>query len=104
MAPPGSRSTALPGMGSAHVQVRQQDAPEAVVIATPDGQAADLASVTVTIERRTWFFQALLVSLVGLLAVAAGAAGLWQQRRHAVAQRRLASGPDQARPTEEVPS
>jgi hypothetical protein len=92
------------GKGSARIQVRQQDAPEAVVIAAPDGQAADLVSVTVTIERRTWFFQALLVSLVGLLATAAGAAGLWQQRRHAVAQRRVESGPDHARPTEEVPS
>ena len=95
------------GKGSAHVQVRPQDAPEAVVVATADGQAAELASVTVTIERRTWFFQALLVSLVGLLATAAGAAGLWQQRRHPVALEEAEGGPDGAdgaRPTEEVPS
>ncbi|KRE57220.1 hypothetical protein [Phycicoccus sp. Soil748] len=97
------RSTAT-GKGSARIQVRQADAPEAVVIATAEGRAADLVLVRVTVERRTWFFQALLVSLVGLLATAAGAAGLWQQRRHALTGRKAVTGPDHTRPTEEVSS
>jgi hypothetical protein len=97
------RST-VTGTGRARLQVRQADAPESVVVATADGRAADLASVTVTVERRTWFFQALLVALVGLLATAAGAAGLWQQRRHARAGRGDVTAPDRTRPTEEVPS
>ena len=97
------RST-VTGTGRARLQVQQADAPESVVVATADGRAADLASVTVTVERRTWFFQALLVALVGLLATAAGAAGLWQQRRHARAGREDLAAPDRTRPTEEVPS
>ena len=70
------------GRGTVRVTLDQDRAPESVVIATADGQAADLTSLTVTIERRTWFFQALLAALVGLLATVAGAAGLWHDVRH----------------------
>jgi hypothetical protein len=35
--------------------------------------------VTLTVQRRTWFFQAMLTALVGLLAASAGAAGLAQE-------------------------
>ena len=70
------------GEGTVRVTLDQDRAPESVVIATADGKAADLTSLTVTIERRTWFFQALLAALVGLLATVAGAAGLWHDVRH----------------------
>lgn len=89
----------LQGEGRVRLAVSQEDAPEAVVIATADGKPADIAELSVTIERRTWFFQALLVTLVGLLATAAGAAGLWQQRRRQV---HPTTPTDEARPTEEV--
>lgn len=74
------------GQGRGQLTVSQENAPEAVVIATADGTPADIAELSVTIERRTWFFQALLVTLVGLLAAAAGATGLWHQRRKATAR------------------
>lgn len=91
------------GEGRARLEVSQANAPEAVVIATADGKAADIAELSVTIERRTWFFQALLVALVGLLATAAGAAGLWQQRRRTAGGRpTAASTTDPARPTKEA--
>lgn len=73
------RQTAT-GEGRVRLTVDQAGAPESVVIAAPDGKPVDLSSLTVTVERRTWFFQALLVTLVGLLAAAAGGAGLWQNR------------------------
>jgi hypothetical protein len=62
------------------INLDQSGAPESVVIAAPDGKPVDLTSLTVTVERPTWFFQALLVTLVGLLATVAGAAGLWHNR------------------------
>jgi hypothetical protein len=78
------------GNGRARLHVDQADAPETLVVATADGKPADLASVTVTIQRHTWFFQALLTTLVGLLATLAGAAGLWQlRRRPSTPQQRL---------------
>lgn len=89
---------AVQGNGRVRLQVRQENAPEAVVLATADGKPADISRLTVTIERRTWFFQALLVSLVGLLAAAAGVAGLWQERRRGA--RPATTEP--ARPTEEA--
>ncbi|WP_270886617.1 hypothetical protein [Pedococcus sp. 5OH_020] len=61
--------------------LRQADAPEAVLIAAPAGGAPDLRSVTVTIERRTWAFQALLVTLVGLIVLSATLGALWYDRR-----------------------
>jgi hypothetical protein len=74
------RQTAA-GAGTVRLRVEQAQAPEALVVATPDGSPADLESLTVTIQSRTWFFQALLLGLVGLLAAAAGVAGLWHWRR-----------------------
>jgi hypothetical protein len=71
------------GTGAVHAGVDQADAPEAIVIAAPDGSAVDLSSLTVTVERRTWFFQAVLTAFVGLLAAIAGGVGLRQQWRTA---------------------
>lgn len=71
------------GEGRVRLSVEQTGAPESIVIAGPDGAPVDLTSLTVTVERRTWFFQALLVTLVGLLATATGAAALWQTRPRA---------------------
>jgi hypothetical protein len=68
------------GDGRVRLHLDQSGAPESIVIAAPDGQPVDLTSLTVTVERRTWFFQALLATLVGLLATVAGSAGLWQSR------------------------
>jgi hypothetical protein len=82
------RSTAQ-GEGRVRVEVDQADAPEALAVSAPAGT---LTSVTVTVERQTWFFQALLVALVGLLALAAGVAGLaqplWRRRGPASGSRR----------------
>jgi hypothetical protein len=74
------RQTAT-GAGTVRLRVDQGPAPEALVVAAPDGAPAELESLTVTVQNRTWFFQALLVGLVGLLSVVAGLAGLWHQRR-----------------------
>ena len=69
------------GDGRVRLTLDQSGAPESVVIAAPDGKPVDLTSLRVTVERPTWFFQALLVTLVGLLATVAGVAGLWQSGR-----------------------
>ena len=64
---------AATGKGVATLEVDQGDAPEALVVTTRGG--GDVTSVTMTIERRAWLFQSLLVALVGLLlAVGAGVA------------------------------
>ncbi|NYG07839.1 hypothetical protein BJ986_002326 [Phycicoccus badiiscoriae] len=73
------RQTAT-GAGLVRLTVDQSGAPESVVIAAPDGRPVALTKMTVTMQRKTWFFQALLLSLVGLLALVVGAAGLWQNR------------------------
>jgi hypothetical protein len=65
---------------TAELTIRQQDAPESLVIATPDGQPAALDSLTVTWQKGTWFFQSLVAALVGLLMAGAGAMGLWLAR------------------------
>ncbi|GAB3434908.1 hypothetical protein GCM10027517_03500 [Phycicoccus ginsengisoli] len=67
------------GTGSAHVQVDQGDAPEALVVTSPAG--GTITSVTVTVSRGTWFAQSLLVTLVGLILAAVGVAGLLGSRR-----------------------
>ncbi|TPG19309.1 hypothetical protein [Pedococcus bigeumensis] len=84
------------GDGRVRITVDQSGAPESVVIAAPDGKPVDLTSLRVTIARPTWFFQALLATLVGLLATVAGAAGLWQSWRHPTRGPALvpADGPD----------
>jgi hypothetical protein len=98
------RQTAT-GQGRVHLSVAQTDAPESIVIAAPDGSPVDLTSLTVTVERRTWFFQALLVTLVGLIAAVAGAAALWQARPR---RQRTTPSPDlkpaKPAPSEEAPS
>jgi hypothetical protein len=100
------------GKGRVRMSLDQSGAPETVVIAAPDGKPVDLTSLTVTVERRTWFFQALLTTLVGLLATLAGAAGLWQdvRRRSQRPTQDPSQGPSQGpddqtdtdAPTEEV--
>jgi hypothetical protein len=67
--------------GTVRLTVDQADAPESIVIATSAGAPADLSSVTLTAQRRAWFFQALLATLVGLLAALAGAVGFRQTRQ-----------------------
>ena len=98
------RQTAT-GQGRVHLSVEQTGAPESIVIAGPDGSPVDLTSLTVTVERRTWFFQALLATLVGLIAAVAGAAALWQARPR---RRRTTATPDlqpaMPAPAEEAPS
>jgi hypothetical protein len=91
------------GTGTVRLRVEQGGAPEALVVAAPDGSPAELDSVTLTIESRTWFFQALLLGLVGLLAVVAGVAGLWQLRGRpdAAAGADVPDSPDRTH-TEEV--
>jgi hypothetical protein len=71
------------GTGTVRLRVTQDRAPESLVVAAPDGSPAALDSVSVTAENRSWFFQALLLALVGLLSVVAGLAGLWHLRRGA---------------------
>lgn len=112
------RQTAT-GNGRVRLHLDQTGAPESVVIAAPDGTPVDLTSLRVTVERRTWFFQALLVTLVGLLATVAGAAGLWHNRpRRAKGVAKGPGGqpepktqtdgdqvrPDTDKPTQEVPA
>jgi hypothetical protein len=63
------------GTGRATVEVDQGDAPEALVVAA-DGGRGTVTSVTVTIARGTWFAQALLTTLVGLILAAVGLVGL----------------------------
>jgi hypothetical protein len=89
------------GTGTVRLQVEQDRAPESVVVAAPDGGPADLGVVTVTIASRAWFFQALLLALVGLLVVAVGVGGLWHLRP---ARRRGAAvqDPDEGVQHEEV--
>lgn len=57
------------GKGDATVTVLQASAPETVVI-TADGGKVD--SVTLSVQKKTWFVQALLAALSGLLLAVAG--------------------------------
>ncbi|QGN56775.1 hypothetical protein [Nostocoides sp. HKS02] len=68
------------GRGTVRLQVDQADAPESLVVATAQGTPADLSSLTLTVQRPTWFVQSLLAALLGLLAAAAGGVGLWRMR------------------------
>ena len=72
------------GTGTVQMSIDQADAPESVVIAAADGTPVDVHGLTLTVAHSTWFFQALLTALVGMLAVIAGAVGLrqeWMRRR-----------------------
>jgi hypothetical protein len=90
------------GTGTVRITVRQSDAPEALVIATADGRPAQLESVRLGVQHSAWVFQSLLCALVGLLAVAAGAGGLWQQHRRPGSTGRAESDTD--RQAQEVPA
>jgi hypothetical protein len=68
------------GAGVARVSLDQTAAPEALVVATASGAPAALESLTVTWQDRTWFHQALLTTLVGMLVTATAATALWRQR------------------------
>lgn len=66
--------------GSVRVEVDQANAPESLVVSAATGE---LSSVRLTVERGTWFFQSLLVTLVGAIATVAGVVGLVTQVRRA---------------------
>jgi hypothetical protein len=86
------------GTGTVRLHIDQADAPEAVVVSGVGGAPTDVHGVTLTVHKRTWFFQSLLTALVGLLATIAGAVGLWQSLR-----RRPAGAPVESdREVEEV--
>jgi hypothetical protein len=74
------------GTGTVRLSVSQSDAPESVVVTGKDGGSAALSSLTVTMHRPAWFVESLLVAVVGLLALAAGAFGLW--RDHSLTSRK----------------
>lgn len=57
------------GKGDARVTVLQASAPETVVITADSGK---VDSVTLSVEKKTWFVQALLAALSGLLLAVAG--------------------------------
>lgn len=66
------------GSGTVRLTVSQTTAPESVVVTAQDGGAARLSSLTVTMHRPAWFVESLVVAVVGLLALLAGAFGLWR--------------------------
>ena len=66
------------GPGPVTLTVRQENAPETLVIA-PEG--APLRSLTVTITEKTWFVEAVVAALVGLFLLLAGVSLLWSRRR-----------------------
>lgn len=74
------------GAGTVRLSVSQTAAPESVVVTGQGGGPAELSSLTVTMNRPAWFVESLLVSLVGLLALLAGAFGLW--RDHVLTSRK----------------
>lgn len=69
--------TSATGTGTSTLTLSQDGAPESVVITT-DKQR--LAAVTVTVERKAWFVQAMVGLLVGL-ALLVGALLLWRSTR-----------------------
>lgn len=87
------------GTGAVRVTVHQSDAPQSLVIATADGAPAHLDSLTLSVHRSTWVFQSLLCALVGLIALVAGAAGLWQLRKRPA---RKTTAPETDQPAAQV--
>ena len=55
------------------VELDQAHAPESLVVLAPAGE---LSTITLTVERPTWFFQAALAALLGLIALVVGVVGL----------------------------
>lgn len=74
------RSSASGG-GRTSLVLSQAFAPESLVVGSAHGATSALESVTLEWEHHAWFFQALVVTVVGLLLTLAGAAGLWRSRR-----------------------
>lgn len=64
------------GRGTGRLTVDPSDAPETVVVAQPDGSAAQLSSVTLTVQRVDWSVEAILLVLLGAAATVIGVVGL----------------------------
>jgi hypothetical protein len=69
------------GRGTASMTVKQENAPETVVIATASGKPADLSDLTVRWERPLWSVEAIAALLLGLSMAAAGVIGLVRLQR-----------------------
>jgi hypothetical protein len=76
------------GKGSATMTLKQEDAPETVVVATASGKPADLAELTVRWERQAWSVEAVAALVFGLLLAAAGVYGLLRTRTSGQPDRR----------------
>ena len=57
--------------------IEQQDAPETVVVRSPDGE---VASLTFTVSDKRWFVEAVVAALVGLFLLVLGLIALWPRR------------------------
>jgi hypothetical protein len=72
------------GAGSAALVVDQTGAPETVVVASGDSSALKDVTVTLTWADRAWFFQALVMGMLGAVLAAFAFNDLWQGRAIAV--------------------
>jgi hypothetical protein len=89
---------AVSGKGQARMKVSQANAPESLVVAAPGGS---VERVTLTVERKTWFWQALLIALIGLIATVVGIVGLTgMTRRWRAAEKKDADTEPDPTPTE----
>lgn len=83
----------ISGKGSQTIVVDQASAPDAVIIAAEDGR---VGPVSITVERKAWFVQAIITAVVGLALVLAGIL-LWRSRlgspRPTASKRASAEGP-----------
>jgi hypothetical protein len=77
------------GTGSASMTVDQTLAPDAVVVTAEQGK---VATVSIAVQRKAWFAQSLIVTLIGLALVAA-ALLLWRSASHATERHRSADTP-----------
>jgi hypothetical protein len=75
------------GDGPVSVTVRQENAPETLVVVT-DG--APLRSLTVSVTDKKWFVEAVIAALVGLFLLLAGVTMLFSRRRPTASGRREA--------------
>ena len=69
--------------------VDQTLAPDAVVVTAEQGK---VATVSIAVQRKAWFAQSLIVTLIGLALVAA-ALLLWRSASHATERHRSADTP-----------
>jgi hypothetical protein len=72
------------GVGSAALVVDQTGAPETVVVASGDSTALKDVTVTLTWADRAWFFEALVMGMLGAVLAAFAFNDLWQGRVIAV--------------------